>query len=62
MRIRRNKGFRPHLESIENRCLLSVAVLEILNQSTYTVSFDFRWTPSSSWNAYSEPPGQGKIF
>jgi len=62
MRTHKNKGFRPHLESIENRCLLSVAVLEILNQSTYTVSFDFRWTPSSSWNAYSEQPGHYSIF
>ena len=38
------------------------AVTEVLNESTYNITFDFRWTPSSSWTAYTESPGQGEIF
>ena len=49
-------------ERVEDRCLLSVAALDIQNQSSYTVTFDFRWTPSSSWTAYTEGPGQSEIF
>jgi hypothetical protein len=52
------KELRPRLECIESRCLLSVAVLEILNASVQPVSFEFRWTPSSAWTAYTETPGQ----
>ena len=54
MRTHAKRGFRPQLEGIENRCLLSLAVLEILNHSTYTITFDFRWTPSSAWSTYTE--------
>jgi len=50
------------MEIVENRSLLSLAVVEVLNKSTYNVSFDFRWTPSSSWTAYTESPGQREIF
>ena len=38
------------------------AVVEILNESTYTITFDFLWTPSSTPKAYTEGPGQGEIF
>ena len=38
------------------------AVLSVQNQSNYTITFDFRWTPSSSWTTYTEVPGQGEIF
>ena len=62
MRTHRKTGFRPQLEGIENRCLLSVAVLEILNKSSYDITFDFRWTPSSAWKGYTEAPGHGEIF
>jgi hypothetical protein len=41
---------------------MSAAVVEILNQSKYNVGFDFRWTPSSAWTAYTEAPGQGEIL
>ena len=54
MRTHAKRGFRPQLEGIENRCLLSLAVLEIANHSTYNITFDFRWTPSSAWSTYSE--------
>ena len=62
MRTHAKRGFRPQLEGIENRCLLSLAVLEIANHSTYNITFDFRWTPSSAWSTYSEAPSQGRIF
>ena len=62
MRTHAKRGFRPQLEGIENRCLLSVAVLEIANHSTYNITFDFRWIPSSAWSTYSEAPGKGEIF
>ena len=62
MRTHAKRGFRPQLEGIENRCLLSLAVLEIENQSTYNITFDFRWTPSSAWTTYPKAPGQGRIF
>ena len=38
------------------------AVVSITNHSSYTVGFDFRWTPSSPWTLYTEAPGQTEIF
>ncbi len=38
------------------------AVVSITNNSSYTVGFDFRWTPSSPWTLYTEAPGQSEIF
>jgi peptidase A4-like protein len=62
MRTRNKRGLQPSLEGIENRCLLSTAVLEILNQSSYIITFDFRWSSSSRWTNVTERPGQGEIF
>ncbi len=62
MRTHGKRGFRPRLEGIESRCLLSAAVLEIQNHSTYDITFNFRWAPSSAWSTYSEAPGQGEIL
>ena len=56
------RALRPRLENIEDRCLLSSAVVEIENQSTYNVTFEFRWTPSSAWTAYTEAPGQSEVI
>ena len=38
--------------------LTTDAVVEITNSSSYDITFDFRWTPSSPWTAYTEAPGQ----
>jgi hypothetical protein len=54
--------FRPRFEVFEDRCLLSLAVLEILNKSSYTISFSFHWTTNSAWSTYTEAPGKGEIF
>lgn len=63
MRNHEKRRFRPHLESIENRNLLStLAVVDIQNQSTYDITFDFRWAPSSAWVSYSETPGQSELL
>ncbi len=62
MKTHKKPHFRPQFESVEERRLMSVAVLEILNESKYTVGFDFRWTPSSAWTAYTEAPGQGQVL
>jgi hypothetical protein len=62
MKSRGKRRFRPGLEGIEDRCLLSLAVVEIQNKSTYTITFNFRWTDSSSWTSYTEAPGQGEIL
>jgi hypothetical protein len=62
MRARTKRGFRPRVEGFEDRCLLSFAVVEIQNSSTYNINFSFRWTPSSSWTSYTEGPGQGEIL
>jgi len=62
MRTRNKRGLQPSLEGIENRCLLSTVVLEILNQSSYIITFDFRWSSSSRWTNVTERPGQGEIF
>jgi Peptidase A4 family len=62
MRFGGKRQFRPHLESVEDRCLLSQAVVEVTNKSTYTITFNFRWTTSSSWSTYTESPGQGRTF
>jgi Peptidase A4 family len=62
MKTRSKPRFRPNFEGVEDRCLMSVAVLEILNESKYNVGFDFRWSPSSAWSTYSEAPGQGEIL
>jgi hypothetical protein len=59
---RGSRRARLGVEELEGRRLLSLAVLEILNKSTYTINFDFRWTPSSAWTAYTEAPGQGEIL
>ena len=41
----------------------ALAVLEVLNKSTYNITFDFRWTPSSAWTAaYTEGPWPGRDF
>ena len=62
MRTRRKRGFRPQFESIEDRCLLSLAVLEVQNESTFNVNFEFRWTAASPWTSYTETPGQYEIL
>ena len=62
MKTRSKPRFRPNFEGVEDRCLMSVAVVEILNESKYNVGFDFRWTPSSAWSSFSEAPGQGEIL
>lgn len=62
MRRLRPRGFSPRVDGLESRRLLSVAVAEVLNKSSYNINFDFRWTPSSPWSAYTEAPGQGEIF
>jgi hypothetical protein len=50
------------VDTLETRQLLSVAVVDVLNKSSYTITADFRWTPSSSWSQFKEAPGQGEIF
>ncbi len=62
MKTRRKNEVRPQLEAVEDRCLLSLAVLEIQNNSTYNITFDFRWSSSSAWSQYTEGPGQGRNF
>ncbi len=62
MNTRKGNRFLPFVDDLESRQLLSVAVVEILNKSTYNVAFDFRWTPSSSWSVVTEAPGQGELF
>ena len=62
MKSYRTKRIRPTVDGLESRELLSLAVVEVLNNSSYNVNFDFRWSPSSSWTAYSEKPGAGQIF
>jgi Peptidase A4 family len=53
---------RPRLECIENRCLLSLAVVDIVNATSRPVSFDFRWTSSSGWTSHTEMPGQESVL
>jgi hypothetical protein len=63
MRTFRNGRIRPRLDGLEDRCLLTtLAVVEVLNQSSYNLTFDFRWTPSSSWTQVTEAPGAGELF
>jgi hypothetical protein len=62
MTTRSKSRFRPQIDGLEERRLMSLAVLEVLNESKYNVGFDFRWTPNSAWTAYTEAPGQGEIF
>jgi hypothetical protein len=62
MEITRGRRFRPRVEGLEDRRLLSLAVVEIVNKSTYTIKFDFRWTPSSQPKTITEAPGQGEIY
>jgi hypothetical protein len=61
-RARQSRHFQPRVDDLEHRCLLSTAVVEILNQSTYNITANFRWSPSSSWSSFSERPGQGMLF
>jgi hypothetical protein len=54
--------FRPCVDGLEARQLLAVAVVEVLNQSSYNITYDFRWTTSSSWTQITERPGAGELF
>jgi Peptidase A4 family len=55
--------FRPLLDGLEPRRLLATyAVVEVANQSSYTVTYNFRWTPSSRWSQITESPGEGELF
>ncbi len=47
---------------MEPRCLLSTAVIDIENNSQETVTFKFRWSPSSAWTTYTEAPGQSEVI
>jgi hypothetical protein len=38
------------------------AVIEVQNNSDWTITFSFRWTPTSNWTAYTESPGQNEIL
>jgi hypothetical protein len=62
MRGHRANRFRPQAEEVEARRLLSTAVVELLNKSSYTLTFDFRWGPNYSWTVVTEAPGQGELF
>jgi Peptidase A4 family len=53
------RKLRPRVEQIEDRCLLSTAVVDITNQSSFNITFDFRWSPSNRWTPITEAPGQG---
>jgi hypothetical protein len=59
---RRSRQYQPSVDNIEDRLLLSLAVVEVLNQSTYNITASFRWTQNSSWSTFTEGPGQGYIF
>jgi hypothetical protein len=62
MRGHRKTRFRPQVETVEGRQLLSTAVVEVLNQSSYKLTFDFRWGSNYAWTAVNEAPGQGYLF
>ncbi len=48
---------RPRLEALENRSMLSLAALDISDETTQQIRFKFRWSPTSSWTSYTEAPG-----
>ena len=55
------RKLRPHVETVENRCLLSTAVVDVQNQSLHhylRLSVD----PSSAWTSYTESPGQSELI
>ena len=59
---RRTREFRPRLTDLEDRRLLSVAVVEVGNQSSYNITASYRWSSTSSWTTFTESPGQGMLF
>jgi Peptidase A4 family len=58
----RKRARRPRLEQFEDRCLLTGAVLDILNQTAQTMFFNFRWSPFAPWSQATEAPGQDRMF
>lgn len=62
MRTHRKPRFRPLHDQLESRCLLSLAVLEIQNNSSFDITFGFRWTYNGRWTSISETPGQDQIL
>jgi hypothetical protein len=62
IRPRQTRRARPIVDDLESRCLLSQAVAEVVDNSSYKITANFRWTPSSSWTQFTESPGQGQIF
>ncbi len=63
MRTHRKVRYRPLHDLLEDRSLLSQtqpfqAVVDIQNQSSYTIGFAFTWGPNSAVNVYYESPGQ----
>jgi Peptidase A4 family len=62
MKSQRKSRFRPRHDQLESRCLLSLAVIDIENNSPHDVTFAFRWSPSSKWTFYTEAPGQSEVI
>lgn len=62
MSTKRKTVLRPWRERIEDRCLLSVAVVDLVNATSHPVSFEYRWTSSSAWTSYTETPGQETVL
>ncbi len=62
MRTRTKRRVQPRVVGLEDRRLLSLAVVEILNKSTYNVTFEFQWTPSSTPKVYSLTPNQYELI
>jgi len=63
MKSHRKTRFRPQVENVEGRQLLSTtAVVEVLNQSSSKLTFEFRWASNDAWQSMTESPGQGELF
>ncbi len=62
MQRQRKSRFIPSHDQLESRSLLSTAVIDIENTSSYDISFAFRWSPHSAWTVYTEAPGQSEVL
>ena len=62
MHRQRKSRFIPSHDQLESRSLLSTAVIDIENTSSYDISFAFRWSPHSAWTIYTEAPGQSEVL
>ena len=62
MQRQRKTKFRPRHDELEPRSLMTLAVLDVANVSSYDITFGFQWTPGSTERYYTLRPDYEEVF